>query len=119
MSSKQTYNPFNETIEIFCFFHPLAEVDFPPFIDDFHFDTKVILKWQTFISTLVCSPHFFFNGLLGMVYELLQNYFVLNDLMNGFNLFFKVCGRIVRSHFPPLTSHLLFFILILNVGKII
>jgi hypothetical protein len=31
--------PFNEAMRILCFFHPLVEVDFPRFVDDFHLKT--------------------------------------------------------------------------------
>jgi hypothetical protein len=53
------------------FRHPLAEVDFPPFIDDLHLETKVILDQKTFVFALVCSPHLFFGGPSSMVYDLL------------------------------------------------
>jgi hypothetical protein len=43
-------------------FQPFIEVDFPPFIDDFHFQTKVTLDWEAFISTLACSPRVSSNG---------------------------------------------------------
>jgi hypothetical protein len=56
---------------------------------------EVTLNWEAFISTLAHSPHFSFNGPLGMVYELLQKKFVQDDSMDGFNLFFKVCGHII------------------------
>jgi hypothetical protein len=36
-----------------------------------------------------------------MVYEFLQDYFVLDDLANGYNLFFEVCGYIAQSHVSP------------------
>jgi hypothetical protein len=71
--------------------HPLVDVDLPLFINDFHLKTKVTLDWETFISTLVCSPRLSSNGFSGMVYEFLRDYFVLHDSMNGFDLFFKVC----------------------------
>jgi hypothetical protein len=64
---------------------------------------KVILNWVTFISTLACSPH-----LSSMVYEFLQDCFVPDDSMNGFDLFFEVCGHIVWGHIPPLISCLFF-----------
>jgi hypothetical protein len=34
---------FDETTRIFHHFHPLVKVDIPPFIDDFHVETKVFL----------------------------------------------------------------------------
>jgi uncharacterized membrane protein len=37
-----------------------------------------------------------------MMYELLRNCFVLDDFMSGFDLFFEICGHIVRSHVPRL-----------------
>jgi hypothetical protein len=33
-----------------------------------------------------------------MVYDLLQNCFVLEDFANGFDFFFEVCGHIDRGH---------------------
>jgi hypothetical protein len=93
---------------VLCLLHPLAEVDFPPFVDDFHPEMKVILDNEAFISSLVHSPRLSSNGLLGMVYELLQDYFVPYDSISGFNLFFEECGHIVQGHVPPLISHLLF-----------
>ncbi len=100
--------PFDETIRVFCFFHPLVEVDLPPFVDDFHHEIKVTLDWEAFISTLVHSPRLFYNGLSCMVYELLQDYFVLDDSTSGFNLFFEVCGHIAWVHVPPSLSCLFF-----------
>jgi hypothetical protein len=63
--------PFNETTKVFHFLHPLVEVNFPPFIDDFHFEMEVTLDRETFISTLVRSPRLSSNDPSNMVYELL------------------------------------------------
>jgi hypothetical protein len=35
--------PFNETMGVLHLLHPFVEVDFPPFVDDFHLETEVIL----------------------------------------------------------------------------
>jgi hypothetical protein len=43
-----------------------------------------------------------------MVYELLRDYFVLDDFVSGFDLFFEVCGHIAQGHVPLLVSHFLF-----------
>jgi hypothetical protein len=75
-------------------FHPFAEVDLPPFVDDFP-DIKVILDQKTFIFALACSPCLSSSGPSSMVYDLLQKYFVPDDFASDFNLFFKVCGHIV------------------------
>jgi hypothetical protein len=101
------------------FLHPLVEVDLPPFINEFHLEIEVTLNREAFISALACSPCVSSIGPLDMVYELLQNCFVLNDYMNGFDLFFEVCGHIAQGHVPPSTSHLFFYIFIPNVGKVI
>jgi hypothetical protein len=72
-------------------------------MDDFHVETKVILDQKAFF----CFGSFtmsFFDGLLGMVYELLQYCFAPDDFMSGFNLFFEVCGHIVQGHVPPSIS---------------
>jgi hypothetical protein len=51
--------------------HPLAKVDLPPFVDDFHPKAKVILDQETFVFVLVHSLHLSFDGPSSMVYELL------------------------------------------------
>jgi hypothetical protein len=79
-------------MKVFRLLHLLVEVDLAPFVDDFHLKTQIILDQRTFISALACSPPFSFVGPLGMVYELLQNYFVPNDFTSGFDLFFEVCA---------------------------
>jgi hypothetical protein len=63
--------PSNETTKVFRLFHPPTKVDLPPFVDDSHPEMNVILNREAFVSTLACSPHLSFDGLLGMVYELL------------------------------------------------
>jgi hypothetical protein len=55
----------------FCHFHPLAKVDLPPFINDFHPKMNLVLDRKTFINVFAHSPHLSFNGPSGMVYELL------------------------------------------------
>jgi hypothetical protein len=40
------------------------------------------------------------------VYELLQNYFVLDDFISDFDLIFEICEHITHGHVPPLVSHL-------------
>jgi hypothetical protein len=35
--------PFDNTRATFHLLHPLIEVDLPPFVDDFHLETKVTL----------------------------------------------------------------------------
>jgi hypothetical protein len=59
----------------------------------------------------------FFNGLLGMVHELLQDCFAQDDFVSGFNLFFEVCGHIVQGHVPPSISHLFFTFQLLVLKK--
>jgi hypothetical protein len=92
---------------VFCLFHPPAKIDFPPFVDDFHPKTEVTLDHETFVSTSAHSPHLFPNVFSGMMYELLQDCFVLDDYANAFDLFFKVCGHIARGRVPPLIQRLL------------
>jgi len=104
LASSTPIAPFNKTMRVFHLFHLLAEVDLPPFIDDFHLKIKIILNQRTFISALVRPPHFSSGGPLGMVYELLQNYFVPNYFTNGFNFIFEVCGHIAQGHVPFLLS---------------
>jgi len=51
--------------------NPFVKVDLPPFVDDFHPETKVISDQKSFIFVLVHSPLLCFNGHSSMVYELL------------------------------------------------
>ncbi len=45
--------PSNETKGVLCLLHPYAKVDLPPFIDDFHLETKVILEKHFFLLWFV------------------------------------------------------------------
>jgi len=86
--------------------HPLAEVDLPPFVDNFH--PKIdVLDREAFISTLTRSSCLSSNSPSNMVYELFQEYFVLNDFVSGFDIFLKICMHIVHGHVPPSVSRLL------------
>ncbi len=40
------------------------------------------------------------------MYELLQDYFVLDDYINDFDLIFEIFEHITCGHVPPLVSHL-------------
>jgi hypothetical protein len=53
---------------VLCLLHPLANVDLPPFVDDFHLEIEVTLDRKTFVFALAC---FFSGDHSGMVYELL------------------------------------------------
>jgi hypothetical protein len=59
--------PSTETIVAFCHLHPLAKVDFPPFVDDFHLNMDLVLDRKAFI--LIHFPHLSFDSPSGMVYE--------------------------------------------------
>jgi hypothetical protein len=72
--------PTNETMVALHLFHPLAHVNLPPFINDFHLEMEVILDQEAFIFTLACSSHLSFNSLSSTIYELLQNCFVTKFL---------------------------------------
>jgi hypothetical protein len=110
--------PFDKAMWILCLLHPLAEVDFPPFIDDFHLEMEVILNWGTFTSTLTYSPRFFSDGPSSMVYELLQDYFVPNDFMNDFDLFKNMWAHCSRSC-STFNIVFVFYILTFNIWKTI
>jgi hypothetical protein len=47
--------PFDETAKVLRLLHPLVEVDLPPFVDDFHLEMEVTLKWEVFVFALACS----------------------------------------------------------------
>jgi len=55
----------------FHHFHPLAEVDLPLFVKDFHPEMDFVLDKETFIYALTCSPHLSSGSLSSMVYEFL------------------------------------------------
>ncbi len=63
---------------------------------------EVTLDQEAFVFALAYSPHLSSSVFLGMVYELLRYCFVLDDSTSAFDLFFEICGHIVRGHVPPL-----------------
>jgi hypothetical protein len=57
--------------------HSLVDVDFIPFINDFHPKMEVILNLKKKIFALDCSTCLFSDGFsLGTVYKFLRNRFV-------------------------------------------
>jgi hypothetical protein len=50
----------------------------------------IVLDRKTFIYALTCSHGFSSSSPLSMVYEFLQDYFVLNDFISGFNFFWNM-----------------------------
>jgi hypothetical protein len=88
LAPKTLATPLAKTIVALRHLHPLAKVDLPPFVDDFHPNTNLVLDREAFIYALTCSPHLSSNGPLGMVYELLQDCFVPDDFTSGFVFFF-------------------------------
>jgi hypothetical protein len=115
--SSKLATPSYEITRVLHLFHSFAKVDFPPFVDDFHLETEVTLDWEAFVFALVQLPHLFFDGPLGMVYELLWDCFFLNDSVSGLDLFFEVCGHIVWGHVPPSVSCLFFASQFLTLEK--
>ncbi len=55
----------------FHHFHPLVEVDLPPFVDDFNPKMDLVLDGKAFIFASLHSSHLSSNNPLNMVYELL------------------------------------------------
>ncbi len=86
--------PLTKTIVAFCHLHPLAKVDLHPFVDNFHLETNLILDREAFIYALTCFPRLSSSGPSAMVYELLQDCFVPNDFVSGFNFFLKYLGTL-------------------------
>ncbi len=109
--------PFDKTMRVFHLLHPFVEVDFPPFVDDFHHETEVTLDRKSFISTLACSPYLYSSGPLNMMYEHLQNCFVPNDFASGFDLFFQ--GMWAHCSRSCLIFSVIFYVLTPCVGKIV
>ncbi len=98
--------PSLETITTFWHFHPLAKVDLLPFVNDFHLEMNLVLDKKAFIYMLPCFPRLSFNNPSSMVYELLKDCFVLDNYGNDFDIFFEICGHIIRVNVLPLVSHL-------------
>jgi hypothetical protein len=63
--------PSIETIMPLCHLHPLDEIDFLPFVDDFRPKTNLVLDKEAFIYALTCSPCLSFSNPSSMVYALL------------------------------------------------
>ncbi len=82
--------PLVETITTFCHIHPLVEVDLPPFVNNFHPKTNFVLDKEAFTFALTCFACLSSGDLSSMVYELLQDYFVPNGSINGFDLFYEI-----------------------------
>jgi hypothetical protein len=54
--------PSTKTITTLHHFHPLVEVDIPPFIDDLNPKTDLVLDRKTFIYVLMHSPLLSFDS---------------------------------------------------------
>ncbi len=65
---------------------------------------------------MICMDHHETSP-LGMVYELLRDCFVLDDFVNGFDLFFEICRHITHGHVPPSVSCLLVVLQLLALEK--
>jgi hypothetical protein len=72
--------PLTEIIATLHHFHLLIEVDFPPFVDDFHLK-MFVLDRKAFIFALTRLPCLSFGSSSNMVYEFLQDYFIFDILM--------------------------------------
>jgi hypothetical protein len=79
--------PSVETIVAFHHLHPLAKVDLPPFVENFHLKTDLDLNKKAFIFALTCFSRLSSNGLLGTVYERLWDFFVPDDSASSFDPF--------------------------------
>jgi hypothetical protein len=84
--------PLAKTIATLHHFHPLVEVDFPLFVDDFIQKTDLVLDREAFIYVLTYSPLLSSYSLSNVVYELLQYCFVLDDFASGFEFFLRYVG---------------------------
>ncbi len=84
--------PSTKTIVTLCHLHPLAKVDLPPFVNNFHPETNLVLEKETFIFTLTC--------------------FHISHLMVP-----QVCRHITCGHVPPSISRLLVALRLLALEK--
>jgi len=90
----------------FHHFHPLVEVDLPPFVDDFNLEMDLVLDREAFIYVLTHSPHLSSDSPLNMVYELLRYCFVPYDFASDFDFCFEICRHIACGHVSPSISHI-------------
>ncbi len=81
--------PLAKTIATLHHVHPLVKVDIPPFVNYFHPKMDFIFDRDAFISTLTSFPRLSSNSPSNMVYQFLQDYFVLDDSISGFVDFFR------------------------------
>jgi hypothetical protein len=87
--------PSFETIVALRHLHPLAKVDLPPFVHNFHPKTDLVLDRKAFIYTLTHSPPLSFGCPSSMVYELLENCFVFSDSVSGFDFFLRCANTLL------------------------
>ncbi len=88
IGSQHFYNPSAKT---HCDFSPSSSIGWgwpPPFCQHFHPKMDLVLDKKAFISILPLSPQLSFYGLLGMLYELLKDWFIPNNFTTRFDLFF-------------------------------
>jgi hypothetical protein len=109
--------PLVKTIVAFRHLHPLVEVDFLHFVNDFHPEMDLVLDKEAFISILTHSPCLSFGGPSSMVYKLLGDCYVPDNFANGFDLFFEICRHIACGHVLPSLSHLLVALRLLVLDK--
>jgi hypothetical protein len=57
--------PLTKTIMALRHLHPLAEVDLPRFVNDFHLEIDLVLGKKTFIFTLTHFPRLSSGGFFG------------------------------------------------------
>jgi hypothetical protein len=67
--------PSTKTITTLHHLHPLVEVDFSPFVNDFHLEMDFTLDREAFIFALTCSPYLSSSNPSGVVYELFTRLF--------------------------------------------
>ncbi len=63
-----------------------------------------VLDKEALIFALTHSPCLSFASPSGMVYEFLRYYFVFDNYVNDFDLFFEICEHIAHDHVLPLVS---------------
>ncbi|KAL2635507.1 hypothetical protein R1flu_006986 [Riccia fluitans] len=95
------------TIESLRQLHPSALQDLPPFVDDYHPDSDLLLDWDIFITALAKSPRLSSGGPSAMVFELLQDCFTPEDLTSGFDLLFQLCSHIACGHLSSPVARIL------------
>jgi hypothetical protein len=87
--------------------HPKSDGYFSFFLKDYEPDQDLEFSFYSFKLTFQGMPHLLTNGISGMVFEHLRNYYHPEDSTSGFPQLFQLCFHIAYNHIPPQIAHVL------------